>query len=83
MALYFHADSQKENEKRFMETRILTRLLYSFVLILALFSYVNLFRGYWYVLVEYFMKGMILLLHISNNKEYKYAKFLQICYIYL
>ena len=45
-----------------MEKRILSRMFYSLVLIVALLGYVNLFRGYWYVLEVYFIPGKILVL---------------------
>ena len=71
MSLYFHADSEKENNGRFMEARIFSRISYSCVLIIALFAYVNIFRGYWYVLVVYFMPGMIYyyIITFNYNKE--------------
>ena len=60
VSLYFHADNGEENKERSVITRIFSRFLHDFVLVVAFFAYVNLFRGYWYLLSEYFMPGKFL-----------------------
>ena len=57
VSLYFHADNKKENETRKWYTQLLSRILHDAVLFVAFFAYVNLFRGYWYVLDTYFIPG--------------------------
>ena len=76
ISLYFHAHNEEENMGRSTRTRILSRFLHDFVLVIAFLGYVNLFRGYWYVLTVYFMPGKILNLikrkNVSNH--YKIMK---------
>ena len=60
VSLYFHAHDEEENKGRSTKNRILSRFLHDFVLVIAFLGYVNLFRGYWYVLNVYFMPGTVL-----------------------
>jgi len=64
VSLYFHADNSKANEQRKWYSRLSSRILHDAVLFVAFFAYVNLFRGYWYVLDTYFIPGDKMMAHL-------------------